>query len=53
MDDKELDKKVMDIICDIITVSNSAGRESATITNRAVKRLREKMVNLIKELCKK
>ena len=53
MEDKELDKRVMDIICDIITVSNSAGREDANVTNKTVKRLREKMVNLIKDLCKK
>ena len=49
MDEKQMNKAVMDILCDIITVTSSAGREDASSTNRVLKRLRDKIVNFIKQ----
>ncbi len=49
MDEKQMGKAVMDILCDIITVTSSAGRDDASTTNRVLKRLRDKIVNFIKQ----
>ncbi len=47
-----MSKVVMDMLCEIISITSGAGKEESSLTNRALKRLRDKIVNFVKE-CQK
>jgi len=51
MDENRMGKIVMEVLCDIVSAVNSSGRDTVR-TNKTLKRLRDKIVNFIKE-CQK